>query len=178
MFLTNPFSGAFGLDIGDLSIKLVCLRRRTNMRGQCFFNVEQIRTVYLPPGLIVNGELEQPEIVRKKLLYLLGKEGSLKPINIPWTVVGLPESKTFLKLIEVEVGDNELTSVDINYHAKKHLPYELEETYIDWQIVNNATATSPAQVLIGAAPKIIADSYVYLLESVGLSPIALEIEAV
>ena len=177
MLLRNPFSGAFGLDIGDLSIKLVQLAPSTFYERQ-YFKIKELRSTSLPPGLIVNGEIQQPEFVRKKLLYLLGKDGgNFKPVSSSWVVANLPEPKTFLKLIDVESSDNILTSVDVAYQAKKHLPFELEDTYLDWQVITPTDHATTKQVLIGAVPKVVADAYTYLLESAGLNPIALEIEA-
>lgn len=175
MFLSNPLEGAFGLDIGDLSIKLVQLRRHHPPFKEPVFSVEEIRRVTLPLGYIVNGEIQQPELVRKKLLHLLGKDGQNKPIQSRWVVADLPEPKTFLKLITVETPAKEMVYDDVAYAAKKHLPFDIEETYLDWQLVRQTGQT--CQVLIGAVPKVIADSYTYLLESVDLSPVALEIEA-
>lgn len=178
MLLRNPFSDAFGLDIGDLSIKLVQLTPCAFYEGR-HFKIKELRTTSLPPGLIVNGEIQQPELVRKKLLYLLGKDdGGLKPIRSSWVVANLPEPKTFLKLIDIESSDTTPTSVDVIYQAKKHLPFEIESAYLDWQVITPAENTIRKQVLIGAAPRVIADSYTYLLESVGLNPIALESESV
>lgn len=177
MLLQNPFTGAFGLNIGDLSIKLVQLAPSAFYRRQ-YFKIKELRTISLPPGLIVNGEIQQPEFVRKKLLYLLGKEGEkFKPIRSSWVVANLPESKTFLKLIDIESEDNSLTSVDVAYHAKKHMPFEMEDANLDWQIITPAANSKKTQVLIGAAPKMIVDAYTYLLESAGLNPITLETEA-
>lgn len=178
MLLRNPFTGAFGLDIGDLSIKLIQLEPAEFFRKH-YFRLKELRATSLPPGLIVNGEIQQPEMVLKKLLFLLGKDGgAFKSIRSPWVVANLPEPKTFLKLINIETSDNVLTSVDIAYQAKKHLPFELEDAYLDWQVINPAADAKNTQVLIGAVPKTTADSYTYLLESAGLHPTALEIEAV
>ncbi|MFH1291679.1 MAG: pilus assembly protein PilM [bacterium] len=177
MFLHNPFPNAFGLEIGDLSIKLVQLQPVgfSNTR----LKVKEIRTCKLPAGLIVNGDVQQPELVRKKLLYLLGldKNKKYKPIKIPWVVASLPEVKTFLKLITIEMEQEELTHVDVLYQAKKHLPFALEEAYVNWQSTS-ATEEGYSQVLVGAIPKITADSYNYLLASLNLIPLSLEIEAV
>lgn len=178
MFLTNPFPGAFGLDIGDLSIKLMQIENRHTLKGVPYFRIKELRSVALPPGIIVNGEIQQPEIARKKILILLGKEGTHKPIRSNWVVADLPESKTFLKLIAIDTPVSDLVSEDVEYQAKKHLPYDLEETYLDWQpIQTEDLPANQTQVLIAAVPKVIADSYTYLLEAAGLSLIALEVEA-
>lgn len=179
MFVNNPFPGAFGLDIGDLSIKLIQLKQRRRPFQASHFDLETLRTVKLPPGYIVNGEIQQPEMVRKKILHLLGEDGAFPKIKSPWVVADLPEPKTFLKLIEIGTPAAELTADDVIYQAGKHLPFDLEETYLDWQVVANQDQEDKnTHVLLGAAPKIIADSYTYLLEACGLNPLALEIEAI
>jgi len=181
MLFSNPFSGAFGLDIGDLSIKLIQLSKSRRIKFhpkfglEDYYKIKEMRTLKLPPGYIVNGEIQQPENVRKKLLHILGKEGELKPINSPWVVADLPEPKTFLKLIEIDTAPQDLTEDDVFFQAKKHLPFDLEEAHLDWQLLNNDGENS--KVSLGAVPKVISDSYTYLLESVGLTPVALEVEA-
>ena len=57
------------------------------------------------------------------------------------------------------------------------MPLDLAETYLDWQIAPSAQKTRSTRILIGAVQKTIADSYTYLLESVGLQPISLELES-
>lgn len=178
MFLRNPFVGAFGLDIGDLSIKLVQLKRKKLPGKSVSYDIKEIRSIALPPGYIVDGEIQQPEMVRKKILQLLGKEGEkYSPIKTPWVVADLPEPQTFLKAIIIDASPEDLTEEDIIYQARKHLPFDLNEAYIDWQITNKGQKEQVSRIIIGAVPKVISDSYTYLLESVGLQPIALEIEA-
>lgn len=176
MFLNNPFPGAFGLDIGDCTLKLVQLRHRGGAwHRPASFVVQNIRQIAMPPGVIVHGEIAQPEVARKKILELLS---ATKSIHSPWVVADLPEAQTFLKLIDVGNIAGDLTSADVSAHAAQHLPFSLEETYLDWQIIPPADEQKTTNVLVGAVPKIIADSYTYLLEAAGLSPLALEIEAI
>ncbi len=177
MFLTNPFPHAFGLDIGDLSIKLMRLEPRFTPNKKGGFVVHEQRSIALPPGYIVNGEIQQPEMVRKKILQLLQKTSTSHAITSPWVVADLPGPKTFLKLITMETSPANITADDVEFYARKHVPFELDETYLDWQVISNPDQDlNQSEVLIAAVPKIIADSYTYLLESAGLSPIALEVE--
>lgn len=179
MFVSNPFADAFGLDIGDLSIKLVQLRKIRRFKKAPAYKITERRTVNMPPGYIVNGEIQQPEMVRKKLLYLTGQEGEhFKKIHSPWVAASLPEPQTFLKLIEVESTAEALSNEDVLYQTRKHLPFDLEEAYLDWHLCQQCQDGQNAKALVGAAYKTIADSYTYLLESVGLQPITLEVEAV
>lgn len=174
----NPFPNAFGLDIGDLSIKLVQLENRSFGLRRANYRVVDTRSINLPPGLIVNGEIEKPEEVRKRIIYLLNKKINKKIIKSPWVVASLPESKSFIKLIKTDLSPDNLLPEDIRDMAKKHIPYDNEEDYyIEWQIMPNLDNSKKTRILIGAIPKKIADIYTYLLESVGLGVIALEIEA-
>lgn len=177
MFNNNPFKGAFGLDIGDLSLKLIQLSPAPAFSKDNRCRVDYMTSIVLPPGYIVNGEIQQPEMVRHKLLQLLGMTGRGKKIKSPWVVVDLPEPKTFLTSIEIDIPPEQITQDDIEYQCEKHLPFDLSEAYLDWQILESAEKLRSTRALIGAAPKTIADSYTYLLESVGLQPIALEVES-
>ena len=81
---TNPFPNAFGLDLGDLSVKLVQLRNRSIWHREPCYDLVNFRSISLPHGLIANGELQKPEEVRKKIQSLLhGRNKKEKPIICP-----------------------------------------------------------------------------------------------
>lgn len=176
---TNPFPRAFGLDIGDLSVKLVQLRNESLWSHRPSYRLITCRDIDLPAGLIANGELQKPEDVRRRMQYLLHGRGKEKPITSPWVVAVLPETQTFIKLIETKTSAAELMEDDIKTLAKKHIPYDDDGSYyIQWQIMPELNVgEKKIRILIGAVPKKIADSYTYLLESLGLGVVALEIEA-
>lgn len=177
MFGSNPFNDAFGLDIGDLSLKLVQLSVVKRQKDKIIYKIKNSRQIALPAGYILNGEIQQPEMVRKKLLQLLDKTGHSKKITSPWVVADLPEPKTFLTSIEFEMPANQITKEDVEFQCQKHLPFDLNNAYLDWQIVPQLEGKKTTRVLIGAVEKIAADSYTYLLQSANLQPIALEVEA-
>lgn len=177
MYINNPFNGAFGLDIGDLSMKLVELGAAYGKNKTPQYKIKKIATIQLPAGYIVNGEIQQPEMVRKKLLQLLGKEGDGPKVKSPYVVIDLPEPQTFLTTIEIDVAIKYLTKEDVVAQSTRHLPFDLNDAYIDYQIIGPGHNENSTRVLIGAVPKVIADSYTYLLESADLQPIAFEVES-
>ncbi len=175
---SNPFPNAFGLDIGDLSIKLVQLRKQHFLRTAPHYNIVTHCSVDLPPGLIVNGELQKPEDVRKHIQRLLTGRKKQRPIKSPWVVAVVPETKSFIKLIQIKKNPNDLDDDDIISIAKKHIPFDEDNYYLQWQIIPCPNPTAgKTDVLIGASAKFVCDSYTYLLESLGLGVVALEIEA-
>ena len=176
---SNPFHNAFGLDIGDLTIKLVQLQKHTFSHKKPHYELTNYRSVSIPPGLIVNGEMQKPEEIRKYIQKLLKGNSNQKPIKSPWIVATLPENKSFIKLIQVKKNADELIDEDIINIAKKHIPFDEDNYYLQWQIIPDSIGNTPkTRILIGAAPKAIADSYTYLFESLGLGVVALEIEAI
>lgn len=175
--LKNPFDGAFGLNIGDSSIKLVQLGRKRHLGRGHYFVIKEIRTTELPIGCVANGEIQQPDVVAGKIRQLLTKQKHAKAIKSPWVVASLPVTKTFLKLITIESPPEEVTEEIVKFEASKHLPFNICDVYLDWQIVGTDTEPrSDTRVLIGAAPKNIVESYFGLLASIDLQPLALEIE--
>jgi type IV pilus assembly protein PilM len=175
----NPFPNAIGMDINDLSIKVVQLNNISKRRRGPSYELVTARNTQLPHGLIVNGTLEKPEPVRKYISHLLKKRtGSEKPIKAPWVVASLPDNQGFLKLIKLDKEPGDIIEEDILIASKKHVPFEEDEYYLDWQIVpNHESDTEHTSVLLGSIPKNIADMYTYLLESLGMAVIALEIGA-
>ena len=179
---SNPFPNAFGLDIGDLSIKIVQLTNVSHLHRKPSYNLATARSIRLPHGIILDGVLQNPEKVRHYIQHLLGGiEGKYKPIKSPWVVATLPETQAFIKLITISKPKEEIIEDDITEAIKKHIPLDQEEDayYIDWQIIstNEELDKQETKILVGITQKIIADSYTYLLESLGLGVMALEIEA-
>jgi type IV pilus assembly protein PilM len=179
--LFHPFPGAFGLDIADLSIKVVQLRRVSKfLRRQDQNDLEAtiVRSTQLPPGLIVNGELQEPEKVRRYLRHIIqGNSADMPAIRSPWVVASLPEPHGFIKLVEISKAPEDIIEDDIMYAATQHIPVPLDDLYVSWQIMSNVEAET-SSVLIGTISKKIADMYTYLLESLGLGVVALESEAI
>jgi len=169
MILTNGSTHPIGLDISDLSIKLVQLDKRRDK-----IKIRALSKLNLQEGIVVNGEIKNKvELIKaiKKIISdpLYGK------INSEEVVACLPESKTFIKLIEIQKSPNRLADI-IGSEIEKHVPMALSEIYYDWQIVKELP--DKYLVLIGAAPKNIVNQYTEMLDEAKLSPVALEIEPI
>lgn len=170
----NPFEGAFGLDMGDLTFKLV----RIHSIPKPFkteFKLLSYGRASLPPGAIEKGEIIQPEPLIKILKELVRQTKWRKAQN--WVVAGLPENKTFLKYLTIE-PDEELTPDAIQALMEEHIPFDPGDLYSDWQLMPPLEEGGKPGLLLTAATKQTVDSYTYLLEIAGLSPIAFELESI
>jgi type IV pilus assembly protein PilM len=176
MFLHNPFTGAFGLNIGDSSIKLIQLSKKAGLKNAAYYDVENIREVKLPVGCVAKGEIQQQDLVIQNIKALLNKTKKEKAIKVPYVVGSLPVTKSFLKLIEIESTASQLTKEMVSFEMNKHLPMDIKDVYFDWQIVEPQKNSPVNKILVGAVPKNIVDSYSDTLTKAGLYPLALEME--
>ncbi len=169
MMLSNNTTSPIGLDISDLSIKLVQLNKRRDK-----IKIQALSKLNLPQGIMVNGEIKNKAELIKAIKKIISSPLYGKVISDE-VVACLPEAKTFIKLIEIQKSPNRLADI-IGSEIEKHVPLALNEIYHDWQIIEETT--DKYFVLIGAAPRNIVNQYTEMLDEAKLSPIALEIEPI
>ncbi len=165
-FLTLS-SDIFGLDIGDLSLKIAFLKKKGKKIQLKAYGEKKV-----PIGLFSRGEIKKQEEVIKIIRQFV-KE--LK-IRTPYVVSVLPETKTFIKTIEIQslVKENILES--IKKEIQLYIPFKIEEIYFDWKIISERV--NKTKILVGVSPKHIVDSYLFVLKNAGLKPVSLEIESI
>ena len=158
-----------GLDISDCSLKIVQLARRRHG-----FSMQAAAVIDLPAGFIVQGVISNKDGVAK-LLSKLQTKTLFGKFSSREVIAGLPEQKTFVKLISAETAKTELAD-GIGKEIEKHIPYQREDVNYDWQLAGAGSSTM--QAFIAAAPKAVTDSYHALSVAAGLYPSVLEPEPV
>ena len=164
---------ALGLDLSDLSLKVVQLKKTGKKLALAGFLRKP-----LPAGIIVNGEIKKEEeliqILKAALLEVKGE-----PIKIREVVCNLPEEKVFIRLVQLpKMKEKEIESA-IKWEIEAHIPLPIEEVYLDWQIIKPLkNHLDHSDILIAATPKVLAESYLSVLKKAGLKPLALEPESV
>lgn len=168
MFITSP-KKSFGLDISDLSIKAVEIEQQGSKRY-----IKAMKSTVIPDGLISDGVIQDEKKVAK-IIRKLVETG--EKINTQYAVVSLPETKTFIKVIEITENEENRKSASelIKEELPKHMPISVEQAHLDWQPVYDQPKKK--KFLVGAVEEEIADSYVRLCHQAGLEIVALEIEA-
>ncbi|MBI2038583.1 MAG: type IV pilus assembly protein PilM, partial [Candidatus Nealsonbacteria bacterium] len=163
---------AFGLDISDLSMKIVNLKKRKDKFSLACFGETMIK-----PGIINGGEIQDEKelikIIKTAIVKAMGEK-----IKTKYVVASLPEEKAFLQVIQMpRLSEDDLKSAII-YEAENYIPLPIEKVYLDFQIVTPLqNHLDHLDVLIAALPKQTIDPYVNCLKSAGLKSIALEIES-
>ena len=163
---------SFGLDISDLSLKIIKLKKRGKFFDLASFGEEKIK-----PGIIKGGEIKNEKalvkIIREAITKVKGKK-----LRTKYVVASLPEEKAFLEVIQMpRMLEEDLKSAVI-YEAENYIPLPIEEVYLDSQIVPPVyNHLDHLDVLIAALPKKTVDPYLSSLKKANLKPISLEIES-
>ncbi len=169
MFFTNNSTYPIGLDISDLSLKLIQLNKSGHK-----IKIQALAKTNLPKGWMENGEIKNEKGFANAINKLINNPDYGK-VSSEEVIACLPETKTFIKLIEVERTANPLSDI-IATEMEKYIPMSINEIYYDWQVMEEYS--DKQYVLIGATPKNIVDQYTLLLDKAKLSIVALEIEPV
>ena len=173
MSLFNSNLSAFGLDFSDRSIKVAQLKKSNNKLKLYAYGRENISE-----GLIIDGEIKEREevvkLVKKTLL-----NSKINPIKSKFVVYSIPEPKGFIRIMKIKrVEEKDIEDV-VKYEAQQSFPINVEDSYIDWQVLPSKDNKSKTlEILIGAVPQRLVDSYSSVLKDAGLKPIAAEIESI
>jgi type IV pilus assembly protein PilM len=169
MSLLGGLNSPIGLDISDLSIKLVQLKKTGKK-----IKIQALGKTDLPPGLLQNGEIiNQKELV--KAIRKLIAHPDFGKVNSKETAICLPEGKTFLKIVEIDKQIQDKNKA-IKNEMEKNVPLPIDDLFFDWQIIGDSEHSH--LILIGAAPKKLVNDHLELLKESRLMPSVVETEPV
>lgn len=160
----------FGLDISDLSLKIASLKKWGNSLKLASFLESQIK-----PGVISGGEIKDEKLLTNSLKEAFNKVEGDK-LRTKYVVASLPEEKAFLQVIQLPPMPLSDLDSAIVYESENYIPLAIDQVYLDYQVIPSLDADR-LDVLLAALPKYIVDSYLRVLKSAGLKPLALEIES-
>lgn len=163
---------AFGLDISDLAIRIIQLKKRRGGFKLISWGETEIR-----PDLIENGEIKNEnkfaELLKQSIKNIKGKK--IKTRN---AIVSLPEKKAFLAIVQMPTMKKEELQSAITFQAENYIPLPVNETYLDFQVFPVSSKTKDrCEVLLVAFPKKIIDQQLVVLKKAGILPLAFEIES-
>lgn len=163
---------AFGLDINDLSLKIVRLRKRRSGFVLTSFNEAKIS-----PNTIENGVIKDEPALIKIIKHTYDTVKGRK-IKTKYVIASLPEEKCFLQVIQMPKMDEEELKIAVPLEAENYIPMLIDDVYLDFQVIPSLKDYfNHLDVLIVATPKKIVDSYISCFKKAGLIPIILEAES-
>ena len=162
---------AFGLDLSDISLKIVQFKENNGKFFMSSFVKQDI-----PVGIVKEGIVEKEDE-----LISIFKEAFVKPNGLPFrgrkVICSLPEEKIFVRVIQLPKMEKEELSNAIKWEAEAHIPLSIDEVYLGWQIIDTTENIDHFDILIAATPKYIINRYLSFLRKVNLIPIVFEPES-
>lgn len=171
----NPLSlklDSFSLDISDLSLKIIKLKKK-----RAGFSIVSFGESIIKPGIIKEGEIRKEKelmaLIKKTISQVQGEKLGTKNV-----IASLPEERAFLQVIQMPRLASEDLKSAVVYEAENYIPLPIEEVYLDSQVIEPLKDSLDHQdVLIAALPKKTVDSYLSCFKAAGLEPLAFEIES-
>jgi type IV pilus assembly protein PilM len=157
-----------GLDIGSGMIKLVVV---DHSKAQP--EIVQVATSPLVPDAIVEGEIMDPVLVAETIQSLVQSVG-LKNKKVVAAVGG---HDVIIKRIQMDRMSASDAREVIRWEAEQHVPFDMENVQLDFQILDPEGGGPQMSVLLVAAKRELIDNRLNLLADAGLQPGVVDVEA-
>ncbi|HLN19046.1 MAG TPA: type IV pilus assembly protein PilM, partial [Patescibacteria group bacterium] len=158
------------IDICDLSIRILELEKNGS--------IDKIRSfgmVNVPPGLIEDGRIVEKEKVTKIIQKAI-KEVGPKKVSTNKVICSLPESKAFLRVINIPKVSEEEANEAVKWELEANIPLTTDQVYFDWQFLDELGGKQ--RILTVAVAREIVDDITQVLSAAGLEVYGLELESI
>jgi type IV pilus assembly protein PilM len=157
-----------GLDIGSSSVKVV----EFEMHGR---QPRLVRFAQAPllPEAIVDSEIIDRQAVVETIQNLFEEQG-IKSKNVATAVSG---RAVIVKKIWMDRLDQNDARSAIQWEAEQHIPYDINDCTLDFQILKSEDDAKQMEVLLVAAKKDMVLSHADLVREAGLNPEVIDVDA-
>ena len=157
-----------GLDIGSGFIKLVVIDH-----SKAEPEIVQVATSPLVPDAIVEGEVMDPVLVAETVRAVVESAG-LKKTDVIAAVGG---HDVIVKPIPMDrMSETDAREV-IRWEAEQHVPFDMENVHLDFQILDPHGEGPQMRVLLVAAKRELIENRMSLLSDAGLTPSIIDVDA-
>ncbi len=157
-----------GLDIGSGVLKLAVVDH-----GKDEPQLEQAALRPLPGSAIVEGEVVDPGLVADTIRDLFA-EVELETEHL---VISVGGRDVIIKLIRMDRMDASDAREVIRWEAEQHVPFDMENVQLDFQITDPEGEGLQMKVLLVAAKRELVDNKIALVREAGLEPKVVDVDA-
>jgi type IV pilus assembly protein PilM len=157
-----------GLDIGSSAIKVAEIESRSDGLHLVNYGVGD-----LVPEAIVDGEIMDRQMVVEAVQNLLESRG----IKQRRVASGIAGRGVIVKKITMERLDPKDAREAIHWEAEQHVPYDINDVSLDFEILGLDVGPKQMQVLLVAAKKDLVSTHADLIREAGLTPTVIDINS-
>src|SRR5438552_3229049 len=118
---------SFGLDVSAGSLKVMQLMRKNQL-----YTAKAYSETSLPKGLVINDTISDTKTFDFLLKQTLDKP-SFGKIDTKFVVASLPESKSFVRVIQIPKMSEAEAESAVPFEAESFIPIPIDQVYLDWQ---------------------------------------------
>jgi type IV pilus assembly protein PilM len=157
-----------GLDIGSSSIKVVELDHSGTTPQLVKFG-----RCGLLPEAIVDGEIMDRDVVVDTIAELMEVNG----ITSRDVVAAVSGRAVIVKKIQMDKMSDEEARAAIQWEAEQHIPFDVDDVALDFQILNPDASPDKMDVLLVAAKKEMLEARADLIRAAGLHPVTIDVDS-
>ncbi len=157
--------GVAGLDIGSSSIKMVELDGKANN-----LNLVSLGFENLPDDSIIDGQIMELNAVSNCIQNVC----SNNQVSANQVVTGVSGHSVIIKNIVLPPMSREELEESIDWHAEEHIPYDLADVSLDYQITESTAEST--HVLIAACKRERIDNIRQAIQLAGKQPVAIDVD--
>ncbi len=159
-----------GLDIGSSAIKLVQLGP-----GPKGYQLQAWAVVPLPPEAISEGNIKDFPTVVEAIGAAVDKAG----VKVKDAAIAVSGRELIVKKVQAQKGMSPKDIADwIQGEAEQHIPFAIDEVFLDWQVVGEAPeGADTMDVMLVAAKRSKVNEYVNVVKEAGLSPVVVDLDS-
>lgn len=157
-----------GVDIGTSSIK-VC-QVHDGRRGP---TLVRFGYAQLPPQAIVDGQVMDASAVVECLTRVM-REAKIRARDVAVSVSG---QSVIIRKITVPMMTAQELDEQIQWEAEQHIPFDIKDVEVDYQVLRRRSETSQMELLLVAAKKDHISDYTQLVRNARLRPVICDIDA-
>ena len=157
-----------GLDIGSSSIKVVEIARDRSGDRLVNYGISEPLS-----EAIVDGEIMDRQMVHEAITNLM-EARQIKTKNVVTAVSG---RAVIVKKILMDRLNEEDAKEAIQWEAEQHVPYDINDVSLDFQIINPNVDQKKMQVLLVAAKKDMVANHADIVREAGLQPSIIDVDS-
>ena len=165
-FLKRQRKSLIGMDIGSNVVK--CLRLDLSSDRPL---ITHFAMADLPPEAIVDGEIMDRELVIEAIRSAAEKAG-IPDEPVASAVAG---RAVIVKKIVMDKMSEEDAREAIYWEAEQHVPFDIDDITLDFQILNDDIGAGQMEILLVAAKKDMVQTQAELIRDAGFSPTVIEV---
>jgi type IV pilus assembly protein PilM len=157
-----------GLDIGSSSIKVVEIVQDRSGDHLVNYGISEPLS-----EAIVDGEIMDRQLVHEAITNLLES----RQIKTKSVVTAVSGRAVIVKKILMDRLSEEDAKEAIQWEAEQHVPYDINDVSLDFQILNPNVDQKKMQVLLVAAKKDMIQSHAEIIREAGLQPSIIDVDS-